>query len=129
VDRAREDEAARKDFAGRLNAYIECSPLSRRRLAKAARVSPQSITDWTRAKREPNLRQLRRLSVALEVPLSALVEDQSEPITSRPSAPGLLDELVALRLGPAVQQLGDSAPTLLALLSKAERVAAGRKKV
>lgn len=120
------DQAARKAFAKRLNAHITRSNLSHRRLAARARVSPQSITNWTQAEVEPNLRQLRGLSSALGVPVAALVEDDDDP--PPPSVEQrILDELMALELRPAVERLGDSVPTLLDLLAEAERRIADRK--
>ncbi len=119
------NEHARKAFAERLKAYIEASGMSKKRLAEAAHVVPQSVINWTQAECDPNLRQLRGLSAALGIPMASLVEDQGESSVPDPRVPQLLAELAALQLSPAVRKLGDSAPSLLDLLAEAERLTGG----
>lgn len=116
------DELAKRDFAGRLKVHVDQSPLSQRELADAAGVAVGSITNWTQGKSEPNLRSLRGLSGALGVPMAALVGDE-EDLTE--AYRKVVTELANLRLRPAVRQLGDVAPSLLDLLSEAERLAGG----
>ena len=117
------EERARRDFAKRLNAHIDQAQISHRDLAAAADVALASITNWTQGKSDPGLRSLRGLSRALQVPLTALVEDEDDALAAAHRK--LVAELATLRLRPAVQRLGDSAPSLLDLLAEAERLAGG----
>lgn len=110
-------------FAKRLRAAIAASDFSHRGLAAEIGASKQSVTNWTQGYSEPSLENLRRVADALGVDPASLLDEKwpSEP-HRLVQATELLRELTALRVRPAAKSLASSAPSLLDLLERAERL-------
>lgn len=120
------DLADRKAFAARLSAEIARRHLSHRRLAAMVETSKQSVTNWTQGTHEPSLRYLRRLSVALQVPVALLVDGETDG-DHNAQARKIVEELADLDLSSSLGSFSRASPALLDLLGRAERQARRRR--
>jgi transcriptional regulator with XRE-family HTH domain len=68
------DEAARKAFGLRIRALREEAHMTRDQLAEKAGVPVSTLVNWEQGHREPLATQLRKLSVALNIPCDSFFE-------------------------------------------------------
>jgi len=114
-------------FPERLRAAMKDRGYSHRGLAKAIGASKQSVTNWTQGRNDPSLRHLRNISQALDIPLVSLLEGRDSRQIEEGEATSLVREFAMQDIGPAIQALGDAAPDLLGLLSRAESYVKGQE--
>ena len=119
---------AEEHFGARLVAALDERGMTRRKLANALHVSPETVTNWTRGTFQPRHRRLGEIAEALGTSIADLTGEGSADATPAAvstqvdaEAREIVRRLAALAEDPAVESLPHVVPRLMELLGAAQR--------